>query len=223
MRYDQKYKNYSAQRLLLENYLRPVPLRLKELMVYAGHAYDTLKVAKSALKREGRLLNNATIPDHPENIAMSLEPLEDMRILPKPYTKVNEAHAKKAREHAAEALGAAANTARIARLSESEVKDILSTYIKNGANGKDFIAAVNAYLAFTSTKEPLGLPAPLSDDELTTRLAQLLAPISPSIISDALELADTLRSAAALEPALPRESALDQDDVLDSEPATDEI
>jgi len=233
MRYDQKYRGYTMPRLILENYLRPVPHRMKDLVAFAGHSYASLRVAKNTLVRTGRLSKDG-VPDlsHPENIAlMPLEPLGEITILPKSYTKQNEAHAKHARTVAAEAIGATHGDRETKRLTESEVKDILSVYIKQGAGGKDFIAAVNAYLAFTATKEPLGLPAPLSPAEVESRILRLLRASDRAAAIAAAEAflacpeppaepSPETADEAALEPAVGPSDPPDEPDAeLDSEPA----
>lgn len=187
MRYDQKYRNYTMPRLILENYLRERPLRMKDLCPYAGHDYGSLRVAKSALRRAGRLSKTDEVDlSHPENLAMSLVPLGDMQILPAPYTKQNEAKAKVAREMAAKAIDAPVGSAEVQDLTEEQLKRILSSFIQAGGGGKDFIGAINSYRDMIGNSAPPGPPAPLTEEETIDRIVRVLQSAAPHLSAEAI-------------------------------------
>lgn len=187
MRYDQKYKNYTVPRLLLENALREVPLRLKELCLYAGHKYDSLKVGKNALKRQNRLVDGVVNMSHPDNYALDLHPLEDIKYLPAPNSKINAKAAKEAASLVARAIGAEPGTATVGNLTVGQIKSLLSEYIQMGAGGKDFIASITKYLDLITDRQAIGPPAPLTPAETTDRILRVLTSAAPESVAEAIE------------------------------------
>ena len=190
MRYDQRYKHYTMPKLILENYLREVPLRIKDLTAYANHSYASLRVAKNTLRRNGRLLDGDKVDlDHAENIKANLKPLEDLHELPKAFSKHRAEKAATIR-----ALNATANTSKplTADPNESElvtkesIFQALARYFSDGGGGKDYVPTAKLLLENLAAARAPGPPAPSTDAALIARVLRVLNSVEKNIADIAI-------------------------------------
>lgn len=183
MRHDQRYKNYTMPKLILENYLRDRPLRLKELCEYSGHGYASLRVAKNKLRQEGRLDGDTVVSGHPLNLQLTLQPLGELTRMGKPHSNVNAKAMTKASAIVTEVYGKDA-VKEIKLMNRDELRAILSEFIRQGGDGKNFIGAISA-LGSLGTDHHNGPPAPLSVAQRIAHLLLCMLSAEPSEVREA--------------------------------------
>lgn len=206
MRHDQRYKSYTMPKLLLENMLREVPLKIRDLTAYAGHAERSLRVAKTMLKREGRTINDKVVDAHPENVRLQLKPLQDLYVLPAPYSKKNEVKRQALEKRVDAVLGdqiEAFEAGAVKSLSFPDLLQLVDAHIRSGGAGKDFLQAIKLRIEMASGEESPGPPVPLTPEGRIERGVRFLESLDPSEASEAFSIYEARRIESERIQALP--------------------
>lgn len=209
------FADWTAEELVLCNFLRPIPLPTIDLTRYAGHRQSSLVSTATALRRDGRLSpDNQVITDHPANLALTSRD----RLFPLPAVPTRAATIA-ARDVSAAAALADLSTASPAdtTLSREKAAAILARYITTGAAGRDTPAFIARWAEFDIARSP-GPPAPTDHRSFCHRVLAFLLALPPHTVRSAyrLWLASPLPPTPAIPTVLPQPTPPHREPALDS-------
>lgn len=187
------FSSWTADRLILCNYLREVPHTYSVLTRFAGHKNLSLRVAANRLRQKGQAFgprltkDNKVVPDHPANQALELFPLPDPPAdLPAPYSKQTAAAKATAATMAALALtGTPVGEAAAHGLSGPDLIRMVDAHILQGGNGRDFLKAIELRASLSNLDVHSGPPAPLDPAAQAAELLALLKELPPDVCTQA--------------------------------------
>jgi len=214
------FASWTADRLILCNYLREKPHTYTVLTGFAGHKNLSLRVAANRLRQSGQAFGprltkeNVVVPDHPANLALELFPLPDPPVkLPAPYSKQSEALKATAAALVQSSLPDTPPAAGAASgLSGADLIRLVDDYIRQGAGGRDFLKAIELRANLSNLDVHSGPPVPLTPQAQALELLALLKELSPDVCTEAWALYCQHREAPAPhcpEPPLPDHPDLD--------------
>lgn len=190
------FASWTADRLILCNYLRETPHTYSTLTRFANHKNLSLRVAANRLRQKGQAFgprltkDNKVVADHPANQALELFPLPDPPAdIPKPYSRQNAAIRASAQTMALLALpDTKVAAAAEAGLSGADLIRMVDSYILQGGGGRDFLKAIELRSSLSNLDVHSGPPVPLSPTAQAAELLLLLKDLPPDVCTEAWAL-----------------------------------
>lgn len=179
----ESFLHYTMNELLIRNFLRPKPYKLKELTRFSSHKYVSIRVALNVLRRAGHVSNRSVIPSALTQPFIDAGPLPDLPeisenaaigeglIRHKAFDSIKAKRKEQMRQAVSTAIGEHVQPV----LTERKLLEILDTYIRAGAGGKDLLLAIKTRMELGSMGAHTGPPPPTTDEEYVNRLIMLLA------------------------------------------------
>lgn len=184
--------------LVLSNFLRKIPLQLKELPNYAGHSYATVRLVATKLRRQGALTDRNQVnwtnpyvqqitppleelPELPRNKTQPETPFEDRRVILD--TKVNEILANKT-DQSPEAI-----QAHFATMTPERAMAILTEWIESGQAGSQLPKFIDQVMVLHDrTSSGVAPPEPVTDADIQKRLLHILDAVPRALVLSTIEL-----------------------------------
>jgi hypothetical protein len=187
------FASWTAERLILCNYLRETPHTYTVLTRFAGHKNLSLRVEANRLRQKGQpggarlTKDNQVVPDHPKNLALELFPLPDPPAdLPAPHSNIRAANAKVVADLVQARLpGTLPAAGARHRLSVDQLVGLVDDYIASGAGGREFLAAIRTRVDMEGLAKHPGPPPPLTDADMVAELLALLKELPPHVCTQA--------------------------------------
>lgn len=183
--------------LVLSNFLRPVPLPLKELPNYGGHSYATIRLVATKLRRQGALTDTNKVVWANDYVQKMHPPLEELPELPRntvspstPYEdrklilddKVEKSLAKSTNQPQ-EVI-----SEHFATMTPERAMVILTEWIESGQAGSQLPKFVDQVMSlYDRTAAGVAPPEPVSDPEIKSRLLALMDAVPSHITLDTIE------------------------------------
>jgi len=183
--------------LVLSNFLRPVPLQLKDLTLYAGHSYATIRLVATKLRRQGALTDRNKVdwanpyvqkmnppleelPELPRNKTIPETPFEDRKLILD--DKVERILADKS-DQSPEAI-----SAHFAAMTPERAITILTEWIESGQAGSQLPKFIDQVMSlYDRTSGGVAPPEPVLDSDIKTRLLAIMDAAPSHIVLDTIE------------------------------------
>lgn len=178
--------------LVLANFLRPAPLLLKDLTLYAGHSYATIRLVSTKLRRQGALTDQNKVdwtnpyvqslnppleelPELPRNKTVPETPFSDRKLILNP--QVEAILANKTDQSTQEIAH------QFASVTPERAIAILSEWIESGQAGSQVPKFIDQLMSlYDRTSGGIAPPEPVSDAELQSRLLGLMDALPSPIV-----------------------------------------
>lgn len=188
------FRTWTAERLILCNFLREKPHTYTVLTRFAGHKNLSLRVEANRLRQKGQpngprlSKENVVTPDHPKNLALELFPLPDPPAdLPVPHSAATAAQHQRAQDLVLRTLpaGIPASGAKH-KLTPEDLIALLDAHILQGGLGRDFLQAIKTRYEMEGIAKHPGPPPPMTDAAMAAELLALLKELPPHVCDTAI-------------------------------------